>query len=123
MLLHFSAEYTLILRLVAIMLLVPIDTSECERVFSLMNDIKSDTRNKMGIRNLRNLMFWHYHAKAIPFNKLHIRNIIEEFLSMGTEAVLNKSGRRGPHRGTAPMGLGDEKLKVMLLASASAPQE
>ena len=41
----YTDEYNLVLRLVAIALLVPTDTSECERVFSLMNDLKTAERS------------------------------------------------------------------------------
>ena len=41
MLIHFHEQYPLPLRLVAIALILPADTSECERIFSLMNDIKT----------------------------------------------------------------------------------
>ena len=41
MLVEFADEYPLVLRLVAISLIVPADTSECERIFSLMNNIKT----------------------------------------------------------------------------------
>ena len=47
------------LRLVVISLLIPADTSECERVFSLMNDIKTELRSRMGQQALKNLMHWH----------------------------------------------------------------
>ena len=40
MLCKFSPTYSELLRLVAIVLVVPVDTSECERVFSLMNNHK-----------------------------------------------------------------------------------
>ena len=46
MLLHFCEEFPLVLVLVVLMLLVPADTSECERVFSLMNDLKTAERSK-----------------------------------------------------------------------------
>ena len=52
-----SDEYPLHLRLVVISLIVPADTSECERIFSLMND--------MGQLNLKNLMLWHRMAKDV----------------------------------------------------------
>ena len=39
-----------------ISLLIPADTSECERIFSLMNDLKTAERNSMGQQNLKNLM-------------------------------------------------------------------
>ena len=50
-------HYTQVLRLVAIMLLIPLDTSEAERIFSLMNDIKTSERASLGQRNLAALMF------------------------------------------------------------------
>lgn len=52
MLVTFSGEYMSVLRLVAIMLLIPLDTSEAERIFSLMNDIKTSERSSLGQRNL-----------------------------------------------------------------------
>ena len=65
MLVQYSDEYPLVLRLVVISLLVPADTSECERIFSLMNDIKTDERARMGQKNLKNLMLWHRLAKEL----------------------------------------------------------
>ena len=59
MLVKFSDEYPLVLRLVVIMLLIPMDTSECERIFSLLNDMKTSERNSLGQVNLRNLMKWY----------------------------------------------------------------
>ena len=47
MLVQFSDEYSLPQRLVVISLIVPADTSECERIFSLMNDIKSSEHSKV----------------------------------------------------------------------------
>ena len=41
MLVQYADEYALVLRLVVISLLIPADTSECERIFSLMNDLKT----------------------------------------------------------------------------------
>ena len=50
MLIHYSDEdeYADILRLVVIALvLIPTDTSECERLFSLMNDLKAAERSPL----------------------------------------------------------------------------
>ena len=41
MLVTFTSEFQHVLRLVVIMLLIPLDDSEAERIFSLMNDIKT----------------------------------------------------------------------------------
>jgi hypothetical protein len=114
MLTHYTAEFGLVLRLVAIMLLIPIDTSECERIFSLMNDVKSALRNSLGERNLRNLMLWHYHGKKLSFAQLPIGEIIQEFMGLASEATLNANGRRGPHRGRTPLSATDAKLKELL---------
>ena len=51
-LVQYADEYALVLRLVVISLLIPADTSECERIFSLMNDLKTAERNSMGQQNL-----------------------------------------------------------------------
>jgi hypothetical protein len=56
MLVHFHEEYPLPLRLVAIALIIPADTSECERIFSLMNDIKTAERSSMATVTLKHLM-------------------------------------------------------------------
>ena len=70
MLIQFTDEYPLVLRLVVVALLVPADTSECERIFSLMNDIKTAERSRMSQKNLKNLMPWHALAtKVVEANK------------------------------------------------------
>ena len=51
MLVHYADEYPLPLRLVVFSIILPADTSECERVFSLMNDIKTSERSSMGQQN------------------------------------------------------------------------
>lgn len=56
MLIHFYESYALVFRLVVISMLVPTDTSECERVFSLMNDLKTSERNRLGQDTLKHLM-------------------------------------------------------------------
>lgn len=77
MLLHWSDEYALVLRLVAIALLVPVDTSECERVFSLLNDIKTAERNQLNQVNLTNLMLWHSMGKLIKCQDLDVMAILQ----------------------------------------------
>lgn len=89
MLLKFTEHYKCILRLVAIMLLLPVDTSECERVFSLMNDIKIGTRSRLKQTNLRNLMIWNYHGKNLKAWELPFQEILDEFHNLA-----GKTGRR-----------------------------
>ena len=48
------------------MLLLPCDTSECDRIFSLMNDLKTSERNRLGQENLRSIMLWPYEGKELP---------------------------------------------------------
>ena len=69
MLTEFSDEYPLVLRLVVIALLIPADTSECERVFSLMNDIKTSERSRLGQQNPKNLLLWHALATKVVAEK------------------------------------------------------
>ena len=108
MLTQFTDEYPLVLRLVVITLLIPVDISECERVFSLMNDIKTDERSSMGQQNLTNLMLWHAHAvkpvtdkngkvveyKHISCQEVPVMAILKEFREMASKTF----GRR-PHPG------------------------
>ena len=91
MLVQFSDEYALVLRLVVISLLIPADTSECERVFSLMNDIKTSERSSMGQQILKNLMLWHIHGhqinedgtrKQMPCRDVPVMAILKEFRAM-----------------------------------------
>ena len=83
MLVHFSCEYNLVLRLVAISLLVPTDTSECERVFSLMNDLKTSERNLVKQATLKHLMLWHRLAKHLSCEQLPVMAILKEFRELG----------------------------------------
>ena len=46
-LIHHSDNYSRVLKLVVIALLIPADTSKCERVFSLMNDLKKSERSRI----------------------------------------------------------------------------
>ena len=72
MIIHYSDEYLDILRLAAITLLVPTDTSECERIFKLMNDIKTAMRNRFGSEKLNNLMVWHTMGRRVTFISLSL---------------------------------------------------
>jgi len=52
-------------------------TSEAERIFSLMNDIKTSERSRLGQRNLAALMFWHYHGKDLKPWQLPVQDILK----------------------------------------------
>ena len=75
----YGDQYMHLLRLAAILLLLPVDTSECERIFSLMNNIKTADRSKLSQNNLRNLMLWHYHGKRFRLDQLPWQSILKEF--------------------------------------------
>ena len=96
MLTHFTDDFPLVLKLVVIVLLIPVDTSECERVFSLMNDLKTSERNSLGQDNLKHIMLWHTVAKALPCQQVPVQAILKEFLELG-----GLKGRR-THQGTTP---------------------
>ena len=53
---HFSDRHPLIIRMVALYQIVPLDTSEYERGFSLMNWIKTALQNRVGTKHLNDLM-------------------------------------------------------------------
>lgn len=98
MLIHFSDEYPDILRLVVIALLIPTDTSECERIFSLMNDLKTVERSRLG-EKLSSLMLWHVAAGGQDNAVLQcatVLDILHEFRAL--------AGIRGryAHRGHQP---------------------
>ena len=53
---QYQERYPWFLRLVLIILLVPIGSAECERMFSLMNRLKTDLRSRMKNGRLNDLM-------------------------------------------------------------------
>ena len=112
MLVHYSDEYPLPLRLVVIVLLLPCDTSECERVFSLMNDTKTAERSSLNQLNLKHLMLWHRLGKHFSCEQLPVVEILKEFRRL--------AGIRGrnAHRPTQPPAY-DFKMKVELDAESS----
>ena len=108
-----------VLRLVVFMLLIVPDTSECERLFSLMNNIETADRTSLGHTTLNNLMQWHYHGKikvkgkgaiaadmtpteekykALPFDQLDVMDIIKRWRA---QPAVQQRGRR-THRPAAP---------------------
>jgi len=106
----FSDEYPLALRIVVITLLVPADTSECERVFSLMNDIKTELRSTMKQKTLKHLMIWHSIAKDLKCEEVPVMDILKKFRDCA-----GIRGRRR-HTGTNPPSYG---YNVMPEASTS----
>ena len=56
-------RYVYFLRLWCLFSLINPDTLEAERVFSLMNDVMSDLRSRMGAEVVNQIMAWHYTFK------------------------------------------------------------
>ena len=104
----------LVLRLIVFMLLLPCDTSECERIFSLVNDLKTSERNRLSQENLRSIMIWHYEGSQLPCVKVPVVEILTEF-----HKLAGIKGRNS-HRQTMPP-VYDFKVKVELDSPASAP--
>ena len=95
----------MLLRLAAILLLIPLDTSECERIFSLMNNVKTTDRSRLSQANLRNLMLWHYHGKKFTLKNLAWLSILKEFklLAPNRKRKHHKAfSRAGPSSALAP---------------------
>ncbi|KOO33057.1 zinc finger protein 862 [Chrysochromulina tobinii] len=127
MLVQYADEYALVLRLVVISLLIPADTSECERIFSLMNDLKTAERSSMGQQNLKNLMLWHimgYKTDAegkkvkMPCCDVPVMAILKEFRSMAFENG-GMLGRKA-HRAAAVPKYEYEKHRAPVKAATSA---
>jgi len=53
---HYQGRYPWLLWIVLVIRLVPIGSAECERMFSLMNRLKTDLRNRMKNSTLNDLM-------------------------------------------------------------------
>ena len=52
-------------------------TSECERIFSLMNDLKTSERNSLGQANLKHLMTWHVGGKDLKSEQVPVMDILK----------------------------------------------
>ena len=105
MLVHRHDAYPLALRLVAISLLLPVDSSESERIFSLMNDIKTALRSRMNSKTPKNLMLWHrmarkleedgsLSAKFMACYDVPVMEIVQEYRAMGTAGVRGRNAHR-----------------------------
>ena len=55
----FVKQFSLVLRIVGIAVTFTVDTSGCERLISLMNDLKPKFQERMGHEYLRDLVPWH----------------------------------------------------------------
>ena len=89
----FGDKYQFVLRLVAFMLLMPIDTSICERMFSLMNNIKSSERSALEQATLCNLMLWHHLGRDVSLADLPWISILKEFHMLTPTGTQRKKHR------------------------------
>jgi hypothetical protein len=55
----FVKQLSLVLRIVGIAVTFTVDTSGCERLISLMSDLKTKFQEKTGHEYLRDLVWWH----------------------------------------------------------------
>ena len=72
---HFNDSFLELLRLVTLILLIPMDTSECERGFALMNRLKTAMRNRLQPGHLDDLMVICMLGPSI--NTLNVKEILK----------------------------------------------
>ncbi len=61
----FVKQFSLVLRIVGIAVTFTVDTSGCERLISLMNDLKTKFQERMGHEYLRDLVWWHKNKRLL----------------------------------------------------------
>ena len=83
---------------------IPSDTSECERIFSLMNDLKTAERSRLG-EKLSSLMVWHVAGRTMQCCDVPVFDILHEF-----RALAGIRGRTAHRAHQPPMY--DQKVKV-----------
>ena len=90
-LLHYT-EFNVINWLVAIVVLLPVDTSGCERLFSHMNLLMSRTQASMSHETLRHMLIWYECNCVLPPDEwdLVLRKTVQRWLKADT----TKSGKR-----------------------------
>jgi hypothetical protein len=69
MLSMFTAQFPLILRVVAIAMTFTTDTSGCERLISLMNDLQTEFQSRMGHDCLRSQMWWSTEMHRLTYSE------------------------------------------------------
>ena len=69
MLSMFTAQFPLILRVVAIAMTFTTDTSGCERLISLMNDLQTVFQSRMGHDCLRSQMWWSAEMHRLTYSE------------------------------------------------------
>jgi hypothetical protein len=77
MLSMFTAQYPLILRLVAIAMTFTTDTSGCERLISLMNDLQREFQTRMEHDCLRPQMWWSTEMHPLTYSEWQGTRIVD----------------------------------------------
>lgn len=67
----------------------PCSTAECERDFSLMNNISTDLRSSLTVANISNLMF--ISANGPPLDQLDLKPYVKSWLRTHRSAVDTRS--------------------------------
>jgi hypothetical protein len=80
-----------VLRFVVFMLLVPVDTSEAERIFSLMNDIKTYARTRLQQQNLNAMMVWNYYGNKLEPWQVPVHEILKEFHALANNPTQGRN--------------------------------
>ena len=83
---NMHTSYKLVYRFIELILILPVATASVERIFSALNIIKTDLRNKMGDEWLNDLMIC-YTEKEI-FRKIDIEKIKKRFQEMKKRRML-----------------------------------
>ncbi|XP_002453726.2 uncharacterized protein LOC8077754 [Sorghum bicolor] len=82
-------SYKLVYHLIELILILPVATASVERIFSALNIIKTDLRNKMGDEWLNDLMIC-YTEKEI-FRKIDNRKIKKRFQEISSKFIIWRS--------------------------------
>ena len=97
---QYTNNFEIILRLAVINLLFIMDNSQCERDFSLMNDLKGKFQHRMSHVVLRDRMWWFKMFKTFEQKGTNQGRRAEAIHRIGAEwnkAIDTKTGVRRPH--------------------------
>ncbi len=64
-----TAQFPLILRVIATAMTFTTDTSGCERLISLMNDVQAEFQSRMGHGCLRSQMWWSTEMHRLTYSE------------------------------------------------------
>jgi hypothetical protein len=82
----FVKQFSLVLRIVGIAVTFTVDTSWCERLISLMDDLKTKFQERMGHGYLRDLVWWHKSKRLLSHAEWEPH--LDGHLSVGARRVI-----------------------------------